>query len=202
MIFNGDRSKADKFITQFHMFRILNDTHAVITNPMKRVVLALSYIRGPKVDDWVSQQFKALLTKNFDDANHTPKHANMAEALWDDFIAEFKRAFAESSWEVLAKLENLRMAEDEIEMYIATFEDLVMRRAGCKREDILMVDCFHQGLPTDFKLSIMEKQDLPNTIDEWQSAARKEVNRRALLKFYLARREGEDTASEVAIVAT
>jgi len=54
MLFDGDRSKADHFITQFHMFCILNNTHAIISNPMQKVVLALTYIRGPKIDDWVS----------------------------------------------------------------------------------------------------------------------------------------------------
>jgi hypothetical protein len=196
-IFNGDRCKTDKFITEFHLFHTMNDTHAVITNPMKRVALALSYIRGPKVDDWVSQQRNALSAKNFDDANQTPTHANPDEALWEDFITEFKRAFAESSWEVLNRLENLRMGGDDLEMYIATFENLV-RRAGRKREDISMVNHFHEGLPIDFKLSIMEQLVFPDTIDEWQSAARKEVITQASLKFYFARREGEDTASDAA----
>jgi len=112
------------------------------------------------------------------------------EALWEDFIEEFKRAFAEPSWEVFAKLEKLRMAGDEVEMYIATFENL-MRRAECKRESGPMVHYFRQGLPTNLERSIMKRQAVPNTIDEWQSAARKEVERRALMKLYhLAGPEG------------
>jgi hypothetical protein len=192
--FEGDRSKADQFITQFGLFRIINDRNTVITNPKRRVALALTYIRGPKVDAWVSQQYDALSTE----ANHAPARTPHAdtdeESLWEDFIAEFKRAFAEPSSEVFARLETLRMAGDDVEMYIATFENL-MRRAECKRESGPMVHYFRQGLPTNLERSIMKRQAIPNFIDEWQSAARKEVERRALMKLYhLAGPEGEDTA--------
>jgi hypothetical protein len=40
--------------------------------------------------------------------------------------------------------------------------------------------------------SIMKRQAIPDTIDEWQSAAREEV-KRALVKHHLAKREGGDT---------
>lgn len=193
--FDGDRSKADGFITQFGLFRIINDRNSVITNPKRRVALALTYIRGPKVDAWVSQQYDALLSTKTNHAlarrrAHADSESDTDEALWEDFVAEFKRAFAQPSWEVFARLESLRMAGDEVEMYIATFEDL-MRRAECKRESGPMVHYFRQGLPTNLERSIMKRQAVPNTIDEWQSAARKEVERRALMKLYHLAGPGE-----------
>jgi hypothetical protein len=185
--FEGDRSKTDWFITQFDLFRIINERNTVITNPKRRVALALTYIRGPKVDPWVAQQRDALLIK----ANHARTYADTDEALWEDFIAEFKRAFAEPLWQVFARLENLRMAGDEVELYIATFNNL-MRRTGFQGGP--MVPYFRQGLPINLVRSIMKRQTMPNTIDEWQSAARKEVESQALIKLYLpARPEGGDT---------
>ena len=186
--FDGDRSKADGFITRFGLFRIINHRNPIITNPEQRVALALSYIRGPKVEAWVAQQYDALSIK----VDHAPTHADTNEALWEDFMAEFKRAFAEPLWEVFARLEKLRMAGDEIEMYIATFENLV-KRAKCNRESRSMMDYFLKGLPNDFWRSIMNWPAIPNTIDEWQSAARNEVEKRNRKKFYLARPEGRDT---------
>jgi len=186
--FDGDRSKADGFITRFGLFRIINHRNPIITNPEQRVALALSYIRGPKVEAWVAQQYDALSIK----VDHAPTHADTNEALWEDFIAEFKRAFAEPLWEVFARLEKLRMAGDEIEMYIATFENLV-KRAKCNRESRSMMDYFLKGLPNDFWRSIMNWPAIPNTIDEWQSAARNEVEKRNRKKFYLSRPEGRDT---------
>ena len=192
--FDGDRSKADAFVTQFGLFRLINDRNPIITNPKRRVALALTYIRGPKVDAWVTQQYDALSTKT----NHALARKHGAdtdeEALWEDFIAEFKCAFAEPSWEVFARLENLRMTGYDVEMYIATFENL-MKRAECKRESGPMVHYFRQGLPTSLERSIIKRQAIPNTIDEWQSAARREVERRALMKLYhLAGPEGGDPA--------
>jgi hypothetical protein len=181
--FDGDRSKADRFITQFGLFHIINERNSVITNPKRRVALALTYIRGPKVDAWVGQQYDAL-SRNLKAINHSRTHADTDEALWEDFIAEFKRAFAESPWEVLAKLKNLQMAGDNVEIYIATFENLI-RRAESKRED--GVRYFRQGLSTDLLRSILESQAIPNTIDEWQSAARSGVESWTMKKFYLQR---------------
>ena len=198
IIFDGDRSKADQFITHLHMFNFINRTHAVITNPIQRVVLALNYIRGPKVDDWVTRQFDAISTKVSSDPNHAPTHANTDEALWEDFITEFNRAFAERPPEVLARLINLKMAGDDIEMYIATFENL-MRRTEHTRESRPMVDYFHQGLPTDFQQSILERT-IPDTLDEWQSAARKEVERRRIKKVYIPVPEGDTDTQQTGVI--
>ncbi|SRR5258708_3984003 len=199
-IFDGNRSQTDHFITQFGLFRIINNTHAVITNPMRRVALALTYIRGPNVDAWVSQQFNVLSAKVFGDVNHTQTHTDTDEALWDDFITEFKRAYGETSWEVFAKLETLRMTRDDIEMYIATFENL-LQRAECKREGVPMVHYFRQGLPTNLERSIVKRQTILNTLDEWQLSARKEVERRALMKaHHLGSERGDTEAAQTVAI--
>jgi retrotransposon gag protein len=198
--FDGDRSQTDHFITQFRLFRIVNNTHAAITNPMRRVALALTYIRGPNVDAWVFQQFNDLSAKVLGDANHGQTHTDTDEALWDDFITEIKRAYGETLWEVKVRLENLQMTGDDIETYIATFEYL-LRRAEREREDISTVDSFRQGLPTNLQLSILGQQTISDTLDEWQSAARKEVERRFTKNFYLRRHEEDaDTALQTGVI--
>ncbi len=192
----------DHYITQFGLFRIINNTHAVITNPMRRVALALTYIRGPNVDAWVSQQFNVLSAKVFGDVNHTQTHTDTDEALWDDFITEFKRAYGETSWEVLVRLENLRMTGDDIEMYIATFEYL-LRRTKRKREEISTVYSFREGLPTDLEQSILDQQTTPDTLDEWQSAARKKVEKRFMKNYYFRQHEEDaETALRTGVIRT
>ena len=93
---------------------------------------------------------------------------------------------------MLARLKDLRMTGDNVETYIATFENL-MTQAGCKREDRLMVDFFRQGLPTDLKRSIMKWETIPDTLDEWQSAARREEKRRRLTNVCNPGPKGGDT---------
>jgi hypothetical protein len=197
--FDGDRSKADRFATQLGLFMTINERNPVITNPVRRVALALSYIRGPKVDDWVSQQFYALMTKAFGDDDHAPTHAYSDEALWDDFVTEIERAYSQMGEEVLARLKNLRLTGDDVEMYISTFENLA-RQVGCEREDRLMVDYFRQGLPADLKRSIMKRDTIPNTIDEWQSATRKEVDRRILANIYSPGPKGDTDAVQTGFI--
>lgn len=197
--FDGDRSKADQFITRFGLYCMINERNSVITNPKRRIALALTYIRGPKVDDWVTQQVNALLTKVVGDADHVPKHANTDEALWEDFVTEFKRAYGETVEEVLARLKDLQMTGDDVEMYIATFENLI-RQARRKREDRWMVDCFRQGLPTNFIRSIMKRETIPNSIDEWQSAAREEVELRRSMKFYLPGTRGVTDTVQTGVI--
>jgi hypothetical protein len=177
------------------MLRVINNTHAVITNPMQRVALMLTYIRGPKVDDWVSQQSNALSTKVSGDANRLPTYVNTDAALWEDFIANFKHAFAETSWEVHSRLNKLQMAGDDVERYIATFENLI-RRAEYKRESVATVHKFRQGLSTDFVRSIMMLEATPNTIDEWQAAARNEVERAFIRRRLLDEREEVTDAAQ------
>jgi len=151
----------------------------------------------------VSQQYDALSIK----ANHalvarTHGADTDEEALWEDFIAEFKRAFAEPLWQVFARLEHLRMAGDEVELYIATFNNL-MRRTGYQGDGGTMVPYFRQGLPINLLRSIMKQQTIPNTIDEWQSAAREAAESQALMKFYRpARPEGGDTdAAQTGVIS-
>ena len=62
---------------------------------MRRVALTLTYICGPKVDAWVSQQFDVLCVKVFGNGDHPPTHTNMDEALWDGFMTEFKCTYGE-----------------------------------------------------------------------------------------------------------
>ena len=45
--FEGDRSKALEFEKQFGIYRLLNTAHPHMRNPMQRVALALSHIKGP-----------------------------------------------------------------------------------------------------------------------------------------------------------
>ena len=61
-IFDGTRSKADDFWGQFWRFKLVNCTHDTMKIPFDRVLTALTYMRGPLINDWVDQQEKKLAT--------------------------------------------------------------------------------------------------------------------------------------------
>jgi hypothetical protein len=59
-VFTRDRLKSDTFMREFNMYKAMNDNHITMVNPYKCVVLALSLMRGPAIEDWVDTQLKEL----------------------------------------------------------------------------------------------------------------------------------------------
>ena len=60
MIFDGVQSHADDFWGQFRRFKMVNRSHDAMKVPFDRVLTALTYMRGPLINDWVDQQEKKL----------------------------------------------------------------------------------------------------------------------------------------------
>jgi hypothetical protein len=63
MIFTGDRSLSDTFMRDFKIYKIMNPLADVMKQPYARVAMALSLIRGPKVNNWVDEQLNDLELK-------------------------------------------------------------------------------------------------------------------------------------------
>ena len=55
-IFDGTHALADDFWAQFRRYKMVNRTHDSMTKAYNRVLTALTYIRGPMVNDWVNTQ--------------------------------------------------------------------------------------------------------------------------------------------------
>jgi hypothetical protein len=59
-VFDGTCSHADEFWAQFRRYKLVNRTHDSMTKPFDRVLTALTYIRGPMINDWVNAQEEHL----------------------------------------------------------------------------------------------------------------------------------------------
>jgi hypothetical protein len=53
LIFTGDRSKAEEFITQWQLYEGVNITNELMRTAYQRAMLFLTYIQGPVVNEWV-----------------------------------------------------------------------------------------------------------------------------------------------------
>jgi hypothetical protein len=53
IIFTGDRSKAEQFITQWQLYKGVNITNMLMHNPYQRAMFFLTYIQGNLVNEWV-----------------------------------------------------------------------------------------------------------------------------------------------------
>ena len=53
--FNGDRSKADAFMSEFDLYVLANIDTDTMASPMKKATIFLSYIKGELVKDWTKR---------------------------------------------------------------------------------------------------------------------------------------------------
>ena len=90
-VFDGDCSKSDQFLREFRILMLSNHGHHAMATPLNHIGVALSYIRGKKVDDWVE------LTLN--KVNHTLQQGVllMHEALWEMFLRDFQSTFMDTT---------------------------------------------------------------------------------------------------------
>jgi hypothetical protein len=51
-IFTGDHTESDKFLKEFKQWRLLNRDHIKMKQAYNCVLMALTYIKGPRVNDW------------------------------------------------------------------------------------------------------------------------------------------------------
>src|SRR5882672_6461227 len=135
-IFDRERSKTNQFMTEFQLWWMINSGAEVMNNPFQRIALCLSFIRGPKVDNWVEEKINQLRHAVLGDPANgiPPTHRPTEEALWNNFGADFRAAYQDTAAEenAYAQLKSLRMVEDRINKYIAHFE-VLLTRAGWSR---------------------------------------------------------------------
>ena len=93
-IFDGTRSKADNFMGQFRRFKMVNRTHEAMKVPYDRVLTALTYMRGPLINDWIDQQEKKLAARtDTTKRGHVPE---TDEVLWNEFETAFLNCYKTS----------------------------------------------------------------------------------------------------------
>jgi hypothetical protein len=63
-IFTGKQTDSDRFLKKFKQWQLLNRDHIKIKQAYNRILMALNYIKGPKVDNWQEAQLTKLETDN------------------------------------------------------------------------------------------------------------------------------------------
>jgi Retrotransposon gag protein len=119
-VFTGDHTESNKFLKEFKQWRLLNRDHTEMKQAYNPVLMALTYIKGPRVNDWQEAQLKELVNSNLvpDD-----------ETLWMNFKQKFKDAYTDSNKKraTYNKLMTLQMKGGDIDTYIATFDNLLAK---------------------------------------------------------------------------
>jgi hypothetical protein len=75
-VFTGEQTESNKFLKEFKQWQLLNRNHIKMKQADNRVLMALTYIKGPKVNDWQEAQLEELESSNLIPDNET---------LWTNF---------------------------------------------------------------------------------------------------------------------
>jgi hypothetical protein len=120
-IFDGTRDKVDSFLQAFGLYRAINRRHITMREPYNRIMMMLSYMKGPKINDWVREKATLLETAvSNGTANPNDEH------VWNTFLEEFTDAFTDTTRQEQATLDliNIQMKGEDLDMYISTFHHL------------------------------------------------------------------------------
>jgi Retrotransposon gag protein len=181
-IFTGDCSLSDTFMQDFKIYKIMNPLADVMKQPYVRVAMALSLIRGPKVDNWVDEQLNDLELK----VCTMPKTDKM---LWTEFKTTFTDTFTNTTKkeDAYQKLKHLKMKDELIDDYIIAFNSLAAK-AGWELSNKRTIDAFRSGLHPGTLNAIMNWDVWPKTMTQWQQAVQDELQKylakKAILSFH------------------
>ena len=177
-LFTGDKTTTEDFMREFEMYEAINSQHELFAEPYNKVILFLTLMRGPNVNDWKAHQLTTLQGK----INHaTAPIARTDNVLWTDARAEFMTAFTNATAKQSAHINllTLKMIKDDLDTYITRFMNLAMK-AGFDITAQATAFIFYQGLPKQLISNILRDNPImPVTVTQWITAAKKQQQRSA-----------------------
>jgi hypothetical protein len=166
IIFYGNRTKADAFLTEFLRYLMLNHRVPGLELPIRQVALALTLIKGKKVDLWVEEMLDVLQWLHL-------VHHNVL-AVWNNFEKAFKDKFIDSISELWArnKLKKLKFKYPDINRHISTFKDLVIK-ANYNLRSQKVINLFLKGF--SHNRNLLDKVFMPLVPETYEQMKRRMV---------------------------
>jgi len=150
----------------FQIYQGMNPNADVMTNPYRRTMTFLLYIRGPLVNDWVQEQAQWLVDQIATGVLQTE------ENLWQTIDTRFRQAYTDTAESAKAqhKLKSLHMTKDNLDDFISWFQNLA-NKAGYDLDQHVTLDLFQNGLPNNLVWNCV-KFDHPYDWASWTNSAR------------------------------
>jgi Retrotransposon gag protein len=168
-IFDSTRDKVDSFLQAFGLYRAINRQHITMREPYNHIMMMLSYMKGPKINDWVQEKATLLETVvSNGTANPNDEH------VWNTFLEEFTDTFTDTTRQEQATLDliNIQMKGENLDTYISTFHHLC-ERAGWEPDAQGTMLMFQRGLKCPLATVIVERtHPRPQTLQQWYQSAR------------------------------
>ena len=132
-IFDGNHKNTKQFMQEFTLYRMINQDSIIMRIAYTRTALALLFMWGPAINDWVLQQTNSLYIKcNSNAVNRIALTYQVDdEWLWIEFSCNFRHAFTNMALEQQAysELVSYTMGNKTINEYITQFKHL-LQKAG------------------------------------------------------------------------
>ena len=175
-IFDGDRKKSNVFITDLEIYFRINRNKKDVQNYYSRTLIALSYIKGPKVVNWTRAQIDIV-------EKDAQRWGEDDKDIWLEFVRRFKTAYVSSTIreDAFVTMQNLRMKDGNLDEYIVQHATLV---AELEWEEDGDMSChsFRAGLPDSLVNKVISVEGLPDNLDLWVKYAQRHHARWAMVK--------------------
>ena len=151
---------------------MINKNNDTMKRPYSRIIAALSYMDGPKVDFWKEEQLTHL---NDEIGSGT---LEIDETLWDDFMDSFMKAFTNTNRRVEAYQELCKLRHGEsLDEFFADFKCLA-KDSDIKLNDQGTIEILKNNLKGELVKAVIcspnynPTADVPWTFKEWETETR------------------------------
>jgi len=190
MIFTGERGTVEIFLQTFNYFRNAYHRNDVMCNPFKRSNLLLTYMKGPKVQQWAARKGEELTLAVLGNAANNVALTNNVddEQLWNCLTLDLRTSYLEyhGAEGAYRAIKNLRQKAGYADNYIVQFENL-LNKAGWGHDQHGTIATFKEGLFEPLLVQCIKRQPKPVTLTEWMDVVRDKEQSFYQMKFDLAK---------------
>ena len=147
---------------------LLNEETEVMRQAFSRIMLFLTFIKGPNIQEWVDAQVAWLGRHIQSGARKTDQH------LYNTVIDSFNTAFTDtmSLQRAKAEFQSIKMEGGDLNTYIAKFKRLA-RIADYDLQTQMVLNRVGSSLTSGLYIAIVNGPDKPRNWTEWTQSAQK-----------------------------
>jgi Retrotransposon gag protein len=189
IFFMRERGRVNTFLQTFNYFQNANHQIEVMTSPFQQANLLLTFMQGPKVEQWAARKGEELTLVVLGDlANHVLlTHQENDEAIWNDLLIALRNAYSKYHGVKGAyrAIKDLQQKEGHVNDYIIELKNL-LSKAEWRQDQHGTIAMFKEGLIEGLLGTCIRHHPCPVTLTDWKDTVRDEEQSFYQLKFNLA----------------
>ena len=181
--FSGKRENLEKFLETIGLHLILNR----VKTDEDRIAFALTYLEGGDADSWRTAFLKKSIAPT----------GELNFGTWNSFLKELRDSFHpyDKKGDALDEIIRIRQGTASIEDHVAKFK-VLLANSGVADDSPAALDYFQKSIRVPLLKKILNRDNIPETLDEWYKKALKVDNdyhkvQRILRRDALKKEEGK-----------